>query len=91
MRTTSSYKGLLPVVAAKCIWTEHVELPFPTEQLATIEYQHPFCNRTGKAYAADFVTAETGSGFVHIAPGHGQDDYVLGLERLWVADLLSSQ
>ena len=24
------------------------------------------------------MTAETGSGFVHIAPGHGQDDYNLG-------------
>ncbi len=26
----------------------------------------------------DFVTADTGSGFVHIAPGHGQDDFELG-------------
>ena len=29
---------------------------------------------------ADFVTADTGTGFVHIAPGHGQDDYNLGLK-----------
>ncbi|MCA8932556.1 MAG: class I tRNA ligase family protein, partial [Rhodospirillaceae bacterium] len=27
---------------------------------------------------ADFVTAEQGTGFVHIAPSHGEDDYVLG-------------
>ena len=54
------------------------QTPFPVEQLATIQYQHPFCNRTGKAFAADFVTADTGTGFVHIAPGHGQDDYRLG-------------
>jgi isoleucyl-tRNA synthetase len=26
----------------------------------------------------DFVTADTGTGFVHIAPGHGQDDFELG-------------
>src|SRR5690606_6283246 len=26
----------------------------------------------------DFVTTETGTGFVHIAPGHGEDDYHLG-------------
>jgi isoleucyl-tRNA synthetase len=26
----------------------------------------------------DFVTAETGTGFVHIAPGHGEDDFNLG-------------
>jgi isoleucyl-tRNA synthetase len=27
---------------------------------------------------ADFVDQETGTGFVHIAPGHGEDDYELG-------------
>ena len=30
-----------------------------------------------RLYEADFVTADTGTGFVHIAPGHGQDDYGL--------------
>ncbi|MDH3739326.1 MAG: class I tRNA ligase family protein, partial [Alphaproteobacteria bacterium] len=32
-------------------------------------------------YAGDFVTTETGTGFVHIAPSHGEDDYRLGLEH----------
>ena len=72
------FRGLLPTVAAKCGWTNIVETPFPTDQLATIQYQHPFCNRTGKLFAAEFVTADTGTGFVHIAPGHGLDDYNLG-------------
>ena len=72
------FRGLLAAVAAKCGWANYTETPFPTEQLATIQYQHPFCNRTGKAFAADFVTADTGTGFVHIAPGHGLDDYNLG-------------
>ncbi|MEC8518878.1 MAG: isoleucine--tRNA ligase [Pseudomonadota bacterium] len=31
--------------------------------------------------AGDFVTAETGTGLVHIAPGHGQDDFELGLKH----------
>ncbi|MBI4031463.1 MAG: isoleucine--tRNA ligase, partial [Proteobacteria bacterium] len=30
------------------------------------------------ALAADFVTEDTGTGFVHIAPGHGEDDFYLG-------------
>ena len=30
--------------------------------------------------AADFVSADAGTGFVHCAPGHGADDYALGLE-----------
>jgi isoleucyl-tRNA synthetase len=72
------FRNLLPAVAEKCGWTNFTETPFPTEQLTTIQYQHPFCNRTGKAFAADFVTADTGTGFVHIAPGHGLDDYNLG-------------
>ena len=72
------FRGLVANTAAKCGWTDYTETPFPVEKLATIEYQHPFCKRTGKAFAADFVTADTGTGFVHIAPGHGQDDYVLG-------------
>ena len=43
---------------------------------------HPF---RGQGYdfdvrllAGDFVTADAGTGFVHIAPGHGADDYELG-------------
>jgi isoleucyl-tRNA synthetase len=72
------FRGLLPVVAGKCGWTDFTDTPFPAGELAALEYRHPFCNRIGKAFAADFVTADTGTGFVHIAPGHGQDDYNLG-------------
>ena len=73
------FRGLLPKVAEKCGWVDFTETPFPTEQLAAIQYQHPFIPaRLGRAFAADFVTADTGTGFVHIAPGHGQDDYNLG-------------
>ncbi len=48
---------------------------------------HPFRNRAGSEgyfdydvplYHGDFVTTETGTGFVHIAPGHGEDDFNLG-------------
>jgi isoleucyl-tRNA synthetase len=28
---------------------------------------------------ADFVTSDTGTGFVHIAPAHGEDDFTLGM------------
>lgn len=33
------------------------------------------------ALAAEFVTVETGTGLVHIAPGHGLDDFLLGKEN----------
>ncbi len=63
------FRGLLPAVAEKCGWTNFSETPFAIEELAKLQYQHPFCNRTGKIFAADFVTSDTGTGFVHIAPG----------------------
>jgi isoleucyl-tRNA synthetase len=73
------FRGLLPAVAEKCGWTNYQETSIATDELAKLEYQHPFCNRTGKLVAADFVMSDTGTGFVHIAPGHGLDDYNLGL------------
>jgi isoleucyl-tRNA synthetase len=75
------FRGLLPAVAEKCGWTNYTEQPAATEDLTKLEYQHPFCNRTGKLFAADFVTSDTGTGFVHIAPGHGLDDYNLGRQK----------
>jgi len=76
------FHGLLSTVAEKCGWANYTETPLPTDELAKLKYQHPFIpKRIGKLYAADFVTADTGTGFVHIAPGHGQDDYNLGLKN----------
>jgi isoleucyl-tRNA synthetase len=43
--------------------------------------QHPFLPRTSAVVAADFVTMDSGTGAVHIAPGHGEDDYSLGRAR----------
>ncbi|HSY74522.1 MAG TPA: isoleucine--tRNA ligase [Dongiaceae bacterium] len=75
------FRGLLPKVAEKCGWKDFSEKPIAIEELSKLQYQHPFCNRTGKLFAADFVTSDTGTGFVHIAPGHGLDDYNLGRQN----------
>ena len=71
---------LLSAVAAKCGWDGYeIVRSLGGEDLRTLEYQHPFCARTGKLYPGDtFVDNSTGTGFVHIAPGHGLDDYLLG-------------
>jgi len=42
------------------------------------EVQHPFLPRRSIVLTADFVTMDSGTGAVHIAPGHGEDDYNLG-------------
>jgi isoleucyl-tRNA synthetase len=76
------FRGLLPAIAEKCGWTNCTEQPVPADQLAQMEYQHPFCNRTGKIFPGDsFVESTTGTGFVHIAPGHGLEDYNLGRQH----------
>jgi isoleucyl-tRNA synthetase len=72
------FRDLLPKVAEKCGWNGFTEKPIAIEELAGLQYQHPFCDRTGKLFPAEFVTSDTGTGFVHIAPGHGLDDYNLG-------------
>ncbi|MBA3652437.1 MAG: isoleucine--tRNA ligase, partial [Chthoniobacterales bacterium] len=51
---------------------------FPGSKLEGIGAQHPFLPRTAIVLTADFVTMDTGTGAVHIAPGHGDDDYSLG-------------
>ena len=48
------------------------------KQLVGLQAQHPFLNRKSPVLAADFVTMDSGTGLVHIAPGHGADDYILG-------------
>ncbi len=75
-------RSLLETVGEKSGWASVTEKPFPAAEFAKLEYQHPFCNRTGKLFAGDaFVTSDTGTGFVHIAPGHGLDDYNLGRQH----------
>jgi isoleucyl-tRNA synthetase len=46
--------------------------------LEGLKGHHPFLDRMAPVHTAEFVTLETGSGCVHIAPGHGDDDYQLG-------------
>src|SRR4051812_24772613 len=48
------------------------------KQLDRVQARHPFLDRNSIILGADFVTMESGTGAVHIAPGHGEDDYRLG-------------
>ncbi|BCR03569.1 isoleucine--tRNA ligase [Desulfuromonas versatilis] len=42
--------------------------------------RHPFYERDSLIILGDHVTLEAGTGCVHTAPGHGQDDYMVGLQ-----------
>ncbi|MGI9013054.1 MAG: isoleucine--tRNA ligase [Phycisphaerales bacterium] len=49
--------------------------------LLGLQYKHAFCPRTSTIVAAEYVTLEDGTGLVHTAPGHGNDDYQTGLRE----------
>lgn len=50
-------------------------------ELGNLLYQHPFSQKQDcRVVTADYVTKEDGTGLVHTAPGHGQDDFQTGLK-----------
>src|SRR6266478_1196261 len=54
---------------------------FPGAKIENIKARHPFLDRDAIVLTSDFVTMDSGTGAVHIAPGHGEDDYNLGRAR----------
>lgn len=46
--------------------------------LEFIQLAHPFLNKTVPIVLGEHVTTDTGTGNVHTAPAHGQDDYIVG-------------
>ena len=58
---------------------------FSGKELENTECEHPLKEMgydfTIKAFEADFINLEQGTGIVHVAPGHGADDYNLGVKN----------
>ena len=54
---------------------------FEGSSLVGTTYQHPLYDRKSEVIAGgDYITTESGTGLVHTAPGHGQEDYITGLK-----------
>ena len=51
------------------------------EELAGLRYRHVFLDRFSPVVTGEHVTLEAGTGLVHTAPGHGPDDYEVGLKN----------
>ncbi|MEA3483510.1 MAG: isoleucine--tRNA ligase [Pseudomonadota bacterium] len=47
-------------------------------ELELSQFQHPFYDFTVPAILGDHVTTDSGTGVVHTAPGHGQEDFAVG-------------
>lgn len=50
------------------------------KDLLNLKYKHPLYDRVSPTINADYVTTTDGSGFVHIAPGYGEEDFIAGKE-----------
>ena len=51
----------------------------PGKDLEHSTYRHPLFDRESEiVIGGDYITTESGTGLVHTAPGHGQEDYIVG-------------
>jgi isoleucyl-tRNA synthetase len=73
-------KRLLPVVAEELGFKDYgILATFPGKELEGLKARHPWIDRESLLVLASYVTLEDGTGAVHTAPGHGQEDYLTGL------------
>ena len=74
-------KTLLAQVAARCGWKEgdyKVVDEVIGRKLDRALARHPFIDQDSLIMVGAHVTADTGTGLVHTAPGHGREDYEIG-------------
>ncbi|MGB9429878.1 MAG: isoleucine--tRNA ligase [Gammaproteobacteria bacterium] len=68
-------------VAAKCGFTiQGIVARARAADLKGAKLRHPFYERIVPVVLGEHVTLDTGTGAVHTAPGHGQEDFSLGIE-----------
>jgi isoleucyl-tRNA synthetase len=73
--------GLLEEVTKKFgIKKYEVLEKFSGKRLEGFKCRHPFLDRDSLVILASYVTLEAGTGCVHTAPGHGQEDYESGVQ-----------
>ncbi|WP_107923146.1 isoleucine--tRNA ligase [Lysinibacillus parviboronicapiens] len=81
-------KELLETIAKELEWeTYEVVQEVKGEALDRLVAQHPFYDRESLVMVGEHVTAEAGTGCVHTATGHGEDDYNIG--KLYDLPILS--
>lgn len=74
--------GLLDTVKSALGWADGVEMArFAGGKLDQLVFRHPFIERYSVGLLGEHVTLEQGTGAVHTAPGHGQEDYVAGMQN----------
>lgn len=73
-------EGLMSLVLEKFGVKEYMVIEkFKGKRLNGLKARHPFIERDSLVMNGEHVTLDAGSGAVHTAPGHGQEDYEVGL------------
>jgi isoleucyl-tRNA synthetase len=73
--------GLRETVQAKLETTLTTLATFKGSDLENVQYQHPMYERKSPVIiGGEYITTDAGTGLVHTAPGHGQDDYISGMK-----------
>ncbi|MCP4218115.1 MAG: isoleucine--tRNA ligase [bacterium] len=72
-------KSLIPAIAELAGSEYEILKEFKGAELEGLNAQHPLFDRNSLIINTDYVELETGTGCVHTAPGHGEDDYRAGL------------
>src|SRR5881296_3695937 len=72
------YQLVLERASQGSVQVRLVTAELPGSDYVGSTYRHPWIDRHGQIAGADFVAMDTGTGLVHIAPGHGEEDYELG-------------
>jgi len=70
---------LVPVVAGEAGQPFEKIVEFKGAELAGLHARHPLLDRDSLVINTDYVLLDQGTGCVHTAPGHGEDDYHAGL------------
>ena len=71
---------LVPVIAEVSGQETRVLAEMKGSDLVGLYAEHPLFERRSLLIAADYVLLDQGTGCVHTAPGHGEDDYRAGLQ-----------
>lgn len=76
-------KALFRETSKELGWKEEeieIEKRVTGNELAHLVFRHPIFDRPSPVLEGNFVTADQGTGIVHTAPGHGEDDFRIGKE-----------
>lgn len=71
-------EDLVPQLSEKFGVSLQLLASFKGAELEGTRYRHPLFDRSSPVVVGgDYITTESGTGLVHTAPGHGQEDYLV--------------